>query len=65
MIIIKIEEKTSIEQALKKYKSKFIKHRIMDELRKRTEYTKKSVEKREELARAKYRNTKRNDDLNQ
>ena len=65
MIIIKVEEKTSIEQALKKYKSKFIKHRIMDELRKRTEYTKKSVEKREELARAKYRNTKRNDDLNQ
>jgi small subunit ribosomal protein S21 len=65
MIIIKVEEKTSIEQALKKYKSKFIKHRIMDELRKRTEYTKKSVEKREELARAKYRNTKRNDNLNQ
>lgn len=65
MIIIKIEEKTSIEQALKKYKSKFIKHRVMDELRKRTEYTKKSVEKREELARAKYRNTKRNEDPDQ
>ena len=52
MIRIKIEGKTSIDQALKKYKMRFAKHKIMDELKERTEHTKKSVEKRDELLKA-------------
>ena len=62
MIRIKLEGKTSIDQALKKYKMRFSKHKIMDELKERTEYTKKSVEKREELRKAKYREKKRKEE---
>ena len=62
MIRIKLEGKTSIDQALKKYKMRFSKHKIMDELRERTEYTKKSVERREEITKAKYRDKKRREE---
>ena len=62
MIRIKIEGKTSIDQALKKYKMRFAKHKIMDELKERTEHTKKSVEKRDELLKARYRDKKRRDE---
>jgi small subunit ribosomal protein S21 len=62
MIRIKLEGKTSIDQALKKYKMRFSKHKIMEELRERTEYTKKSVEKRDELLKARYRDKKRREE---
>lgn len=62
MIRIKIEGKTSIDQALKKYKMRFAKHKIMDELKERTEHTKKSVEKRDELLKARYRDKKRREE---
>jgi small subunit ribosomal protein S21 len=52
----------SIEQALKKYKMKFSKHHVMDELRERTEHVKESVKKREELKKAKYREKKRREE---
>ena len=62
MIRIKLEGKTSIDQALKKYKMRFTKHKIMDELKERTTYTKKSVERRDELLKAKYRDKKRREE---
>ena len=62
MIRIKIEGKTSIDQALKKYKMRVAKHKIMDELKERTEHTKKSVEKRDELLKARYRDKKRREE---
>ena len=62
MIRIKLEGKTSIDQALKKYKMRFAKHQIMDELKERTTYTKKSVERRDELLKAKYRDKKRREE---
>jgi small subunit ribosomal protein S21 len=62
MIRIKLEGKTSIDQALKKYKMRFTKHQIMDELKERTTYTKKSVERRDELLKAKYRDKKRREE---
>ncbi len=62
MIRIKLEGKTSIDQALKKYKMRFTKHKIMDELKERTTYTKKSVERRDELLKARYRDKKRREE---
>jgi len=62
MIRIKLEGKTSIDQALKKHKMRFSKHKIMEELRERTTYTKKSVARREEIMKAKYRDKKRREE---
>ena len=63
MIIINLEGKMSIEQALKKYKMKFSKHKVMDELKERKEYVKESVKRRDELKKARYRDFKKREDL--
>ena len=44
----------SIDVALKKYKSKYIKIGIANELKERKTFTKKSVKKRTEITKAKY-----------
>ena len=54
MLIVKIK-KNDIERALKELKSKVIKTRQNSHLNYRKEFTKKSVERREELNKAKYR----------
>jgi small subunit ribosomal protein S21 len=54
MLIIEVNEKQPIEKALKKYKRKFDKIKILRELRNRKEFTKKSVNKREKLKKAIY-----------
>lgn len=54
MIEIKIDGKISIDVALKKYKSKYIKIGIANELKERKTFTKKSVKKRAEITKAKY-----------
>lgn len=43
MIIIKVDNNTPIEKALKQFKSKVIKTKLMSELKNRKEFTKKSV----------------------
>jgi small subunit ribosomal protein S21 len=63
MIIVKVEGSNGIEKALKKYKSRFVKHRIMDEIKSRTEYIKESFRKRDELSKAIYRESKRRDQI--
>jgi small subunit ribosomal protein S21 len=54
MLIVKIDNKTPIEKALKLFKSKVIKTKLMTELKNRKEFTKKSVNRRAELKKAKY-----------
>jgi small subunit ribosomal protein S21 len=63
MIIINLEGKMSIEQALKKYKMKLSKHKVIEELKERKEYVKESVRRRDELKKAKYRDSKKRKDL--
>lgn len=54
MLIIKVDEKETIEKALKRYKRKFDKVKIVRELRERKHFKKKSVKKRENLNKAIY-----------
>lgn len=54
MLIVNVDNKTPIEKALKLFKSKVIKTKLMTELKKRKEFTKKSVERRNEIKKAMY-----------
>ena len=54
MIVISVTEGESIERAIKKYKRKFEKTGILKELRKRKDYKKPSVIRREQYPKAKY-----------
>lgn len=55
MIIVEVQGgKEGLEKALKKYKRKFEKIGISRELRRRKEFTKPSVERRNEIKKAKY-----------
>jgi small subunit ribosomal protein S21 len=59
MIIIEVQGgKDGLEKALKKFKRKFDKIGITKELRRRKEFTKPSVERRNEIKKAKYRQRK-------
>lgn len=55
MLIIQVKDK-NINKALKDLKSKFIKTRVTKELFERKNFKKKSVERREEIQRAIYKN---------
>lgn len=61
MIIIDVKKHKSIEGALKAYKGKFQKMGIVNELRERSEFTKPSVRRREEVKKAKYIQSKRDE----
>jgi small subunit ribosomal protein S21 len=54
MLIVKVDQNTNIEKALKLFKSKVIKTKLMSELRNRKEFTKKSVTRRTTVNKAKY-----------
>jgi small subunit ribosomal protein S21 len=59
MIIIEVQGgKDGLEKALKKFKRKFDKIGITKELRRRKEFTKPSVERRNEIKKAKWRQKK-------
>lgn len=55
MIIIKIEKGESLDKALKRYKSKVIALKQIEELKKRKEHVKKTTLKREKMRKAKYK----------
>jgi len=61
MLIIDARESDSIDKALKKYKKKFEKAGVLREIRNRKAYTKKSVERRNEVLKARYRQKMRNE----
>jgi small subunit ribosomal protein S21 len=60
MITIKVDTKTpgGIERALKKLKTRFDSTGVTQELRDREFYTKKSVKRREQVLKAKYKQSK-------
>ena len=55
MLIIPIKEGENIERALKKYKKKFEKTKVMLQLRGRKEFEKPSITKRQQIIRASYK----------
>jgi small subunit ribosomal protein S21 len=54
MLQIKVKENESVEKALKRFKKKFERTRVLRELRNRKQFTKKSVDRRFEVLKAKY-----------
>lgn len=54
MLIIPVKEGENIERALKRFKKKFERTGTMRELRSRQHFTKKSVEERKQLLKARY-----------
>jgi small subunit ribosomal protein S21 len=55
MLIIDSKDCENIDKALKKYKKKFEKSRVLLQLRDRQSYTKKSVRRRTEVLKAVYK----------
>lgn len=55
MIEVEVKKNESIDQALKRFKRRFQKARIMQEVRRRREYVKPSVRRRNEILKAIYR----------
>jgi small subunit ribosomal protein S21 len=54
-LIIPIKEGENIDRALKKYKKKYEKTNVMKELRKRKEFEKPSISRRQQVIRAAYK----------
>lgn len=55
MLIINVKEEESIDRALKRYKRKFQRTGVLKEIRRRKNFTKPSVERRNEVLNAVYR----------
>jgi small subunit ribosomal protein S21 len=55
VIVINVKEQESIDQALKRYKRKHKRVGIIKEIRNRKHFTKKSVQRRNQILNAKYR----------
>ncbi|NNC70100.1 MAG: 30S ribosomal protein S21 [Flavobacteriaceae bacterium] len=55
MIKITVKEGENIDRALKRYKRKFKNIKVLQELRERKQFTKKSVKKRKQLKKAQYK----------
>lgn len=55
MLIIDSKDCENIDKALKKYKKKFEKSRVLLELRNRQAFVKPSVRRRDELLKARYK----------
>jgi len=62
MLKVNIDKNTNLEKALKTLKGKVIKTKQNEELRKRTEYVKKTTLKREKMKKAKYKQSKQRND---
>ncbi|CAG5085226.1 30S ribosomal protein S21 [Parvicella tangerina] len=62
MLIINVKEGESIERALKKYKKKYDRTKVIRELRSRQQFTKPSVKRRAEVIKAKYIQKKREEE---
>jgi len=55
MLIVTVKDGESIDKALKKYKRKFDRTGVVRQLRSRQQFTKPSVTKRQQRARAAYK----------
>ena len=54
MLIINVKDGESIDRALRRYKNKHKKVQLMKQLRARKHFTKPSVERRDEILKARY-----------
>ena len=54
MLIVKVDKGEGIERALKKFKRKFIITGLINEIREREQFTKKSAKRRKEVKKAVY-----------
>jgi len=54
MLQIPVKEGESIERALKRYKKKFDRTKVLRQLRARKQFTKPSVERRQQVIKASY-----------
>jgi len=54
MLIVKVKDGDKIEQALKQFKNKFRKTKMMEQLRDNKQFDKPSVKKRNQKLKAKY-----------
>ena len=55
MIIIDVKDGENIDKALKRYKRKFLKTGLLKEIRRRKTFSKPSVERRNEILKARYK----------
>lgn len=55
MLIINVKDEESIDRALKRYKRKFQRTGLLKEIRRRKNFTKPSVKRRNEILNAEYR----------
>lgn len=62
MIIVPVKEGENIERALKKFKKKFERTKVLRELRSRQHFTKPSIKKREEKIKAIYKEKMNSED---
>ncbi len=54
MLIIPVKEGESIDRALKRFKRKFDRTKMMRQIRERKQFTKPSVKRRQQILKAKY-----------
>ena len=54
MLIIEVKDSENIDRALKRFKRKFDRTGTMRQLRKRQQFTKPSVERRQQILKARY-----------
>jgi len=62
MLIIEVKDTESIDRALKRYKRKVQNVRLIQELRRRKEFVKPSVQRRNQILKAVYRTKKQGDE---
>ena len=62
MLIIEVKETESIDRALKRYKRKVQNVRLIQELRRRKEFVKPSVSRRNEILKAVYKTKKQTEE---
>ncbi|MDV7188030.1 30S ribosomal protein S21 [Lutibacter sp. TH_r2] len=55
MLITKVKDGENIDRALKRYRRKYKNTKVLQELRKRKEFKKPSIKKREQLIKAQYK----------
>ena len=58
MLIINVKDKNSLNNALKEYRRKVRDTQLLKELRRRKQFTKPSVSRRNEILSARYKNKK-------
>jgi small subunit ribosomal protein S21 len=62
MLVVKVKDGEKIERALKRLKRKFRDTKVLQTLRDKKQFTKKSVEKRQNLKKAQYIQSLREED---